>query len=369
MQGTCRTPASTIAETSPRPTRRVAGAAVLEAFLPLLLIAALAALAAGRFCVVLRPLLVRYAMARPSARSSHSVPTPQGGGIAVLAGAVLALGVAVLFAGLPTDAGGGLVLVLAAAILLAIVGAWDDIRPLSPGLRLGLQALCVGMVLFLAAPEVRLFPEVLPLAVERGLALLAGLWFVNLVNFMDGIDWITVAGIVPLSAALALAGALGVLDPATGWLAAALCGGLLGFAPFNKPTARLFLGDVGSLPIGLLTAYLLYRLAGTGALTAALLLPLYHVADSTITLFRRLARHERVWEAHRSHFYQQATVNGFGVPEIVAQVALLNLGLVALAAVSLRFPDGWVQLACLLAGLVLTALLLRRFSRRRSGLG
>ena len=271
------------------------------------------------------------------------MPTPQGGGIAVLAGVVLALGLAFVFAPLPLDARNGLLLVLGAAIQLAIVGAWDDIRPLSPSIRLGLQALCVGMVLVFAAPEVRLFPDVLPLAVERGLALLAGLWFVNLVNFMDGIDWITVAGILPLSGALALAGAVGVVDPATGWLAAALCGGLLGFAPFNKPTARLFLGDVGSLPIGLLTAWLLYRLAGTGALTAALLLPLYHVADTTITLLRRLARREKIWEAHRSHFYQRATVNGFGVMEIVAQVALLNLGLVALAAFSLRFPNGWVQ--------------------------
>lgn len=330
------------------------------------LIAIAAALAAALLCVVLRPLLVRYALARPSARSSHRVPTPQGGGIAVLAGAVLALGVAFFFAPQPTDARNGLMLVLAAAILLAIVGAWDDIRPLSPGIRLCLQALCVGLVLFLAAPEIRLFPEVLPLMVERGLALLAGLWFVNLVNFMDGIDWITVAGIVPLSGALALAGAVGVLDPATGWLAAALCGGLLGFAPFNRPTARLFLGDVGSLPIGLLTAYLLYRLAGTGALAAALLLPLYHVADSTITLLRRLARREKVWEAHRSHFYQQATANGFGVMEIVAQVALLNVVLIGLAAFSLRFPGLGMQLACLSAGLLLTTLLLRRFATRRA---
>ncbi len=334
-----------------------------------LLIATVAVLAAALLCVVLRPLLVRYAMARPSARSSHSVPTPQGGGIAVLVGAVLALGLALVLAPLPADARNGLLLVLGAALLLAIVGAWDDIRPLSPGIRLGLQALCVGMVLFYAAPGLRLFPEVLPLPVERGLALLAGLWFVNLVNFMDGIDWITVAGIVPLSGALALAGAAGVLDPATGWLAAALCGGLLGFAPFNRPTARLFLGDVGSLPIGLLTAYLLYRLAGTGALTAALLLPLYHVADASITLLRRLWRREKIWEAHRSHVYQQATVNGFGVMEIVARIALLNLGLVALAALSLRFPDGWAQFACLLAGIVMTSLLLGRFSTRRASHG
>lgn len=341
----------------------------MHSFLAPLPIAAAAALAAGALCVALRPLLLRYAMARPSARSSHKEPTPQGGGIAVLAGAILALLLALTVSPLPGTARDELIPVLAAAALLAVVGAWDDIQPLPPGVRLALQALCVGLVLMLAAPDLRLFPEVLPVAVERGVALLAGIWFVNLVNFMDGLDWITVAGIVPLSGALALAGVFGLLDPATGWLAAALCGGLLGFAPFNRPTARLFLGDVGSLPIGLLTAYLLYRLAGTGALTAALLLPLYHVADATITLLRRLWRRERIWEAHRSHFYQQATVNGFSVLEIVAQVALLNLGLIGLAALSLRFADLPSQVGCGLAGLFLTVLLLRRFATRRANLG
>jgi UDP-N-acetylmuramyl pentapeptide phosphotransferase/UDP-N-acetylglucosamine-1-phosphate transferase len=340
----------------------------LQTDLAPLLILAVAAIAAGRLCVLLRPLLVRYAMARPNARSSHSVPTPQGGGIAVLAGAFLALGLTLLFVPVPAAARHDLLLVAVATILLAIVGAWDDIRPLPASIRLVLQACCVGLVLFFASPDIRLFPA-WPVALERGLALLAGIWFVNLTNFMDGIDWITVAGIVPLSGALALAGATGILDPATGFLAAALCGGLIGFAPFNKPTARLFLGDVGSLPIGLLTAYLLYRLAGTGALAAALILPLYHVTDSTITLLRRLARGEKVWEAHRSHFYQQATVNGFGVSEIVAQVTLLNIGLIVLAALSIRLPAFWVQVACLLAGLLLTGILLRRFSRRRMRFG
>jgi UDP-N-acetylmuramyl pentapeptide phosphotransferase/UDP-N-acetylglucosamine-1-phosphate transferase len=339
----------------------------LEPYFAPLLIAIAAAAAAGRLCVLLRPLLVRYALARPNARSSHRMPTPQGGGIAVLAGAFLALGLALLFMPMPAAARDGLLLAMAASVLLAIVGAWDDIRPLPAWLRLILQALCVGLMLLYAAPELRLFPA-LPLPLERALALFAGVWFVNLVNFMDGIDWITVAGIVPLAGALALAGIVGPLDPASGMLAAALLGGLVGFAPFNKPAARLFLGDVGSLPIGLLTAYLLYRLAGTGAFTAALILPLYHVLDSSITLLRRLARGEKVWEAHRSHFYQQATNNGYAVSEIVAQVALLNLGLIALAAMTIAFPNVWVQFAGLFAALLLTGILLRRFSRKRFSL-
>lgn len=341
------------------------GPPALERFAPLLLIALAAGLAYG-LCLALRPLMMRYALARPNARSSHRTPTPQGGGIAVLSGAFLALGLALAF--IPMDAGArhGLVLVMVASALLAVVGAWDDIRPLSPALRLPLQFLCVGIVVFYAAPDLRLLPEALPLWAERGLALIAGAWFVNLVNFMDGIDWITLAGLVPLAAAIALAGGYGIVDPATGLLAAALLGGLLGFAPLNKPVARIFLGDVGALPLGLLGAYLLYRLAGTGALTAALILPLYHVMDSTITLLRRLARGEKVWQAHRSHFYQQATDNGFKVIEIVAQIGLLNLGLIALAALSIAVPALWAQLGSLLIALALTIGLLRRFSRKRA---
>ncbi|MGL4442554.1 MAG: glycosyl transferase [Alsobacter sp.] len=323
-----------------------------------------AAASSALLCVLLRPLLARYALARPNARSSHRVPTPQGGGIAVLGGGFLALWLAVWLLA-PTAGMAELVFVGVAAAALALVGAWDDIRPLPAGLRLGLQALCVAVVLVYAAPEIRLFPQ-MPLAAERCLALLAGLWFVNLTNFMDGLDWITVAGFVPLAGALALAAGLGLIDLPTGLLAAALCGGLLGFAPFNKPVARLFLGDVGSLPIGLVTAYLLYRLAGTGALAAALILPLYHVMDATLTLLRRLARRERVWEAHRSHFYQQATTNGYSVASIVRQVALLNLGLILLATLSILWPAAWIQFACLAAAILPTAWLLRRFARPAS---
>jgi len=99
---------------------------------------------------------------------------------------------------------------------------------------------------------------------------------------------------------------------------------MLGFAPFNRPVARVFLGDVGSLPIGLLLAWLLVLLAQR-YLTAALLLPLYHLADATITLLRRFAKGERVTQAHGSHFYQRATDNGFSVIEIVGLVFVVNV--------------------------------------------
>ena len=99
----------------------------------------------------------------------------------------------------------------------------------------------------------------------------------------------------------------------------ALCGAMIGFAFFNRPVAKLFLGDVGSLPIGVLLGWLLLVLARSSGRVAALLLPLYYLADSTITLLRRAANRETVWQAHRSHFYQRATDGGFRVIDVVLE--------------------------------------------------
>ena len=134
--------------------------------------------------------------------------------------------------------------------------------------RLVLQALAVGIVIAGLPAELRVVP-VLPWWVERALLLLACLWFVNLTNFMDGIDWMTVAEFVPVSIGLVVIGWLGALPMHGVLVALALCGGLIGFAPFNRPVARIFLGDVGSLPIGLIFAWLLVLVAGSGHLAAA----------------------------------------------------------------------------------------------------
>jgi UDP-N-acetylmuramyl pentapeptide phosphotransferase/UDP-N-acetylglucosamine-1-phosphate transferase len=320
----------------------------------------LAALLSAVLILRLRPLLVRYALARPNARSSHSAPTPQGGGIAVV-GAALATGLAAV--ALVGDPAPGVLVAAAAAAGLAVVGAADDIRPLPALPRLVLQFAAVSAVV--VGMDGRILPDGLPLWVERGLLVFAGLWFVNLVNFMDGLDWITVAEMVPITAFLALVGWAGVLQPAPGLIAAALCGALLGFAPFNKPVARLFLGDVGSLPIGLVVGWLLLQLAAAGALAAALLLPLYHLADATITLLRRLLRGERVWEAHRMHFYQQAADNGCSPLTVSLQVFSLNLVLAALAGATLLWPTAGVQAGALAMGCGLVGVVLLRFARSR----
>lgn len=314
--------------------------------------------------VVLRPLLMRYAIARPNARSSHTLPTPQGGGVAVIAATISAIALCAVVFGVQIDA---ILLVLAAAIFIALVGAADDLRPIQPLPRLFLQGAAIVIALCALPKGFQVF-GILPLWVERALLLVSGLWFVNLVNFMDGLDWMTVAEIFPIAAALALFGISGHLPETTTTIALSLGGAIVGFAPFNRPVAKLFLGDVGSLPIGLLTGWCLLQLAGHGYLIAAFLLPLYYLADATITLFRRIGNGETIWVAHRTHFYQRATDNGFSVMQVAAEVFVLNIALAILAAISIYTTSFNTNLIAFALGCISVVLVLFRFSRPRATL-
>lgn len=321
-----------------------------------LLAVAIAALISALITWTSRPLLQRYSLARPNARSSHRIPTPQGAGIAVIAATLIVASAWAAWANVAMPPA-----LVVATIVIALVGFADDIVSLPVLVRLVLQAACVGAVVFTLPEHARIMPA-LPLALERVLISLAGVWFVNLVNFMDGLDLMTVAEVVPVTAALLLLGWLGDLPSPVLLIAAALCGGVLGFAPFNKPVAKVFLGDVGSLPIGLLLGWCLLELAWHGQPVAALLLPAYYLADSTITLFRRVVRREQFWSAHRTHFYQRATDNGFTVRRVIGEVFMLNvtLGMLALGAISAG--SAAVTSLALLAGAIAIGFVLWRFS-------
>ena len=315
--------------------------------------------------VLLRPLLQRHALARPNARSSHRTPTPQGGGIAVIASTIVVSAVAAgILGGMTPTTIMQAVILFTATALIAIIGGIDDLHPMPVPPRLLLQGLAIAVALAAMPAEMRVVP-ILPWWLERACLLLGLVWFVNLVNFMDGIDWMTVAEAVPLSGAIALLGLSGMvaLPAPTALVALALVGAMIGFAPFNKPVAGLFLGDVGSLPIGLLLGWLLLQLAASGEIAATLLLPLYYVADATITLCRRVAAGEPFWQAHRSHFYQRACDRGLSVPEIVSRVFAANLALAGLAFLTVAFRHAAVIVLSLTIGGLLVAWLLVSFAR------
>ena len=313
------------------------------------------------------PLFRRYALARPNARSSHSVPTPQGGGTAVLM--ATAAGLLVLAAVMPDSPlrTSRYAAMAAGSLLLAATGALDDMFELPVVPRLVAQFGAAGLGLY------AVFGNVWGLFASGALAgstgsmlllmlplLLIGLvWFINLTNFMDGIDGITVAEFVPICGALAVFAELGAIPLGDGLIAAALLGALAGFSPYNRHVARLFLGDVGSLFIGFIAGVLLLALAADGGVAAALILPLYYLADATFTLVRRLIRGEIITQAHRTHIYQRATDIGWSVPAITGRLWLLNsaLGVLAIGSLWLSSPVGQALCLCLAAGLVAWVLL------------
>lgn len=295
-------------------------------------IAAAAALLCGLGTRALVPLLRRGgALDRPNDRSSHTLPTPRGGGIAVI-GTVLAIWVWAAAAGRVSPA---VLPVALAAVLLAAVCWLDDLHGLSPLIRLTAQAAAVAVGLS-ALPE-----SANPVSHFLGPTLYAAalgvlwLWWVNLYNFMDGIDGLAGSEAAAIGGGLVVLGLVGsAADPSVVPLAAAVAGAALGFLVWNWAPARVFLGDVGSVPLGFLTGYLLIAVAGSGRWKAALILPGYFLADATITLGRRLLRGERIWQAHSEHYYQQAVRGGLSHAAVVKRAVAADLLLVACAWLS-----------------------------------
>jgi UDP-N-acetylmuramyl pentapeptide phosphotransferase/UDP-N-acetylglucosamine-1-phosphate transferase len=233
------------------------------------------------------------------------------------------------------------------AVLLAAVSWLDDLRGLSPVVRLLAQAAAVAIGLFvLPGPQ-----EPLHLAAIG----LVWIWWINLFNFMDGIDGLAGSEAAAIGAGLLLFATVGAgADPALRALAAAVTGAAIGFLVWNWSPARVFLGDVGSVPLGYVLGFLLLGLALRGHWTIALILPLYFLADATITLARRLIRGERVWQAHREHFYQQAVRHGLGHAAVVKRVVAADLVLLGCGWAA---ENGWSATALTASGATVAILL------------
>jgi UDP-N-acetylmuramyl pentapeptide phosphotransferase/UDP-N-acetylglucosamine-1-phosphate transferase len=323
---------------------------------------AAAAASWGGTSLALRFLTRRAIIDRPNERSSHRLPTPRGGGIAVVPVALLAWAIL----GGANDAAATHWLVLVAAAALALVSWLDDVRGLSPAPRLLSHIAAVAVVLVALPSGWLVFQGTLPLVLDRLLTGALWVWFINLYNFMDGIDGITGVETIGLGLGAAVIAALGggfAAGVGTAPLGLTLAAAAAGFMVLNWHPARIFLGDVGSVPLGFLGGWLMIALAAGGHWPAALILPAYYWADATRTLLSRAARLVPVWQAHREHAYQRAVAAGDSHDTVVLQIAALNAALIVLAALAFRLPIAAIVLAA-----IATGWLLRRFARRaRSG--
>lgn len=227
----------------------------------------------------------------PNARDNHTIPTPKGGGLAVMIAIISFLCV--------VGANGYMLLAL---ILLTAVSFIDDIRELTPLTRVMCHAIAAAiMVAQLPNPII----TALPYPIEYILLTLLMVWCINLYNFMDGIDEITSLTTCFIMVGLICITLLHPLLPNSFlYDSMIVISGIVGFWYFNRHPATIFLGDSGSIALGGLVGWLLLSLAAQGMWMQALMLPSYYVIDSGITMIKRLAAGHKPWEAHSTHAYQ-----------------------------------------------------------------
>lgn len=338
-------------------------------FIPLLQALSLVALTAtftAGFILLLFPIFKRYALARPNTRSSHHIPTPQGGGLAILITIYMFFLInnyVCITEKLPLS----FIIMLLSSVGLLILGGVDDIHPLPAMPRFIIQCGLITLTLWQMLDTIRIFPDFIPVYIEWLLIGLALLWMVNLVNFMDGIDLMTVVEMVPIWVVILSNGVL-QSDPFIIVLSLCLIGALIGFAPFNWPVAKLFLGDIGSLPLGLMSGWALLLFANDYSLTLALVPPLYYLSDASLTLLKRALRGEKIWHAHRSHYYQLAVQGGTSVKTVIRMVVLCNACLVCITWAALfyrsRFDAYLVDGSALLMAIITVALLIFNLTRK-----
>ncbi|MCK9380221.1 MAG: glycosyltransferase family 4 protein [Sulfuritalea sp.] len=279
---------------------------------------------------VLTGLMRRYALSRqlldrPNGRSSHSIATARGGGVAI----VVAFLAALLVSGEDISEPATIAL-LFGGIGVAVVGFVDDLGHIPARWRLSAHFLCAVWILYwIGVPRL----EWMGITVDLGalgavLAALYLVWMLNLYNFMDGIDGIAGTEAVTVGAGGTLAYWLAAMPPASGvGLPALLAAAALGFLVWNYPPAKIFMGDAGSGFLGLILGALSLHAAVVRPvlLWCWLVLLGVFIVDATVTLIRRLLRGERVYEAHRSHAYQHASREFGAHRPVTLAVAAINV--------------------------------------------
>ncbi|MEO8759060.1 MAG: hypothetical protein ABI398_15060 [Devosia sp.] len=288
----------------------------------------------------------------PNDRSSHTVPTPSGGGVGIVVGGSIATAFAAVAA--PSPYGIGLVI----ALVVAAIGFWDDRRPIAARFRLPAQLLLVALAIGFCIPldalqqQTGLPPPALFIA---AVAVIVVTYWINLFNFMDGIDGIagSQAVVMCCSAALLIGGSA----PPAFWVLIGIAAATLGFLVLNWPPAKIFMGDAGSTYLGFMIALLALVTIADGHVSLAqwVILAAAFVTDATVTLTRRLLLRERVFEAHRRHAYQKLS-RRWGSHRSVT-LAFIGLNFIWLLPLAwLASIPGWMWAAVFVAYLPLIGL-------------
>ncbi len=308
----------------------------------------------------LTSLVRRYALSKnlldiPNVRSSHSVPTPRGGGLAIVIILLLSAVLSLFYPDAPVILIVSLLLAIAA---FALLGWQDDKHDLPAALRFLLQLLIAAV--FIVAMAWAGLPA-FTLSIVGGISMLLSVlwivWMANLYNFMDGIDGISAIESIMLGVVTSFWLALSGAD-SLAIISIAVAGGALGFLYWNWSPAKIFMGDVGSLALGAFFAII--ALLGSSSFeipfSAFIILYAVYLTDAGVTLLHRMIKREKWWQAHRSHFYQRAVQSGFTHAQVSLGIMMINLLFAVLA--TLVVVGGLNSIIALLVSTIILASLM-----------
>lgn len=293
----------------------------------------------------------------PNKRSSHMLPIPRGGGIAVVFSIMICWSLVVFMFGVfwPFFCVAGICLASAVSLI-------DDVRHVSPWWRLAIQFLAAIITIPYVDFYGNIFGGWMPAILDKTLAVIAWVAFMNFFNFMDGIDGISSVEACVVSVGVILLAFFNPTLHIDAVLACILMGATLGFFYWNKEPAKIFLGDVGSIALGFALGALLLRVAQEGYRAAAIILPMYYFMDAGITLLKRIVRKESIFQGHLGHFFQKAVLKGESHHHVSLAVGVVGIGCVLLALLSMTFPFISFVLAVILCSVFCVLLQSERIS-------
>ncbi|PPR79481.1 MAG: putative undecaprenyl-phosphate N-acetylglucosaminyl 1-phosphate transferase [Alphaproteobacteria bacterium MarineAlpha2_Bin1] len=301
----------------------------------------------------------------PNLRSSHSKATPIGAGIVIIFIILLYIFLYTLFKFLIyNDFNVSNLFIFIIVFTLAYISWKDDLNRVSRIFRIFFHILAATIGINCLSDPGLVFQGILPTSLDILLTIILWVWIINLTNFMDGIDGITGAGSIftffgSLIIFLIIGQSLEFSNNSfiTTFLLI-ITFSLLGFLFWNWYPAKIFLGDVGSIPIGFLIGWIIFELAIIELWHVSFLLPMYYFFDSTLTLLNRIIRKEKIFDPHRNHFYQKIS-QIYKHSRVVIYISLLNTSLVILSI--LGTLNNQIKDIVILIGVILTSLMILIF--------
>ena len=300
----------------------------------------------------------------PTERSNHKTPKPKGAGIIIIPLILFSTPVVFFLEGLLNNTWK---IILGFCFLISILSLLDDIKNISAKVRLIFQTFCVFSSLYLFKDNLNMFikssqflvmfngVEYLGIGFIFCILLLLWVWIINMFNFMDGMDGITSVQISSLSILTNCLAILGLTEENFIYFSLILLTISFAFYSINKPPSKIFLGDVGSIPLGFLAGFILiYHMIMYNLVFPFLIVMLYYLLDSITTIILRFLKKENIFQAHSNHFYQKILKKGYNHEYVLKKIIYLNFILLMLSILSNYYPiTSFVLAFCCTSSLII----------------